>query len=482
MRWIFVLFVTLLALFGQAQEENTVGERIAFVIRSIDGGDINPEQLRGPLIEQGFTLEPVTPEDFIVTPVGEKVQKAIPGVIAGIAPNQELVPLAGNTSSACSGLWLGKVLFEGEITAQTLQDLEQALTDAGVISLGVDGDTSHASDMARPSRAGSEDMFFGSAYVRKAQELAYNSNASNNIIAILDTGVSADASNPNHANLPSAITNNMSPYLVDYIDFDSNPEDEYEDYMNGAYYNKGHGTPIALLAHTVAPNADILPIRICNDEGLCETTRVILGVCHAINVAANEGKKLVMNMSFSGVFPAGFDPMNSALYKLLNRASLTGALIATEVGNRGLDPNPRYPAAFTNSGLSGLVSVSGLQSYGSSFAPAYYSTRGNYIDVAALGSDIYVGKYIVGDLGYKSGYSGSSFATPWVAGALSLMLQANAGRTFPLQALTSWELEYCLTVTTQPPMPPVFAQQEQGSGMINMYEAVRCVQQFPNYP
>jgi Subtilase family len=487
MRWIFVLLVTLLACLGQAQEEDKK-EQIAFLIRSKSVGGIDPEQLKKSFVDQGgvFSLETITPDNFIVVNQGEKAENAIPGVIAGIAPNQELVPLDGNTPSVCSGLFLGRVSFDGEITAKTLQDLEKALTDAGVIAIGVDGEGSHASDMARPSKSGAEDVFLESSKALDAQSRAYNGGGSNNIIAILDTGVTADSSNPLLGTLETAIKTNMGQYKVDYIEFDSVPQDEYEDYMNGSVINKGHGTPIALLAHTVANQADILPIRVCNGEGQCPTTRIILGVCHAINVAAETKKKLVINMSFSGVFPAGFDPKQSSLYQLLRLAVSVNTLVATEVGNRGLDPNPRYPAAFTNVGLDGLVSVSGLEPYGNgswTFVPASYSTRGNYIDVAALGSNIYINKHIVGDAGYKGGYSGSSFATPWVTGALSLMLEANAQRLSSSRPLlTAWEIEYCLAVTTQPPMPPVILQQEVGAGMIDIAEAITCVELFPNYP
>jgi hypothetical protein len=471
MRWTFVLFITLLAFLGQAQDATAVQsevvvqdkeedrENIAFLIQPIGDDTIQLEPIIRSLGDR-FRLEPITPDK-----VYEDKDAAAP-VLPKLTASQVIIPLGNKEAPACNGLWLGQVSFAGEITTQTLEDLENALQDAGVTVLGVDGNSSYGSDMAKPSKSGGEKQFFESANINDAQSLVV---VSNTIIAILDTGMSTTALIP-HAS------------QADFIEFDSTPQDEYEDYMNGSLLNKGHGTPIALLAHSVAPNAAILPIRVCNDEGQCETTRVILGVCHALNVAAKEKKQLIFNLSFSGVFPAGFDPMKSALYEVLNRALRTGALIATEVGNRGLDPNPRYPAAFTNAGMNGLVSVSGLETYGSSFAPAYYSTRGNYIDVAALGSDIFVDTQVMNGNSYSGGYSGSSFATPWVAGALSLMADANAQRQFPLQRLTPWELEYCLQTTTQPPMPSVVAQHEVGSGMIDIQAAVTCVLLFPNYP
>lgn len=407
-------------------------------------------------------------------------------VIPSVKPNQAIIPLdppslGQNVTSACSNLALVNASIT-ELTPRDIQTLEEYLKGKGFTLLGADPND-YGTDMAKPKKLESEQKFIESAGVTKAKAVSSNViTNSNNIIAILDTGFDP----------ASSIL--ISPYFYDLVNLNSIQKDRYEDYMNGGSINVGHGTPIAHIAHTVAPKAELLPIRVCDEEGSCTAARVALGICYAVNVAAirtaedpQNKKNLIINMSLSGTAEAGFDPMKTWLFGLLKHViEHDGVLVAAEVGNRGLDPNPRYPAAFTNSGLSGLVSVSGLETYGTSFAPAYYSTRGNYIDVAALGSDIYVGQHIAGDPSYQDGYSGNSFATPWVAGALALMLDANEIRstsTNPnVKPLTFWEMEYCLQVTTQPPMPSVFAQQEVGAGMINMYEAVRCVQLFPDYP
>lgn len=494
MRWIVVLLVTLLVCVVQAQNlGEPEKEEIAFLVESWTRESIDPfrleEEIRRGLAQLGlaekFTLEPVIPREVVT----DKRSEA--NLLSKLAPGQIIVPLSDNPDSACNSLFLGKVSFNGELNAQTLQELEQLLpllkaAGIGVIDLNVDGNGSHTTDMARPSFKNSEETFKAMAQVKESSYLPKNSN---NIIAVLDTGVTTKFSNgvtnPLLLDLETSIDTVMGIYKEDFIDFDGDPQDEYEDYMNGSVINKGHGTPIALIAHTVDGQADILPIRVCREEGGCSTTSVILGVCHALNVTAEINaqrgtrKNLIFNLSFSGTAPAGFDPKRSALYKLLGIAIRANAFVVGEVGNRGLDPNPRYPAAFS-SGVDGLVSVSALQAYGAgswSFVPAYYSTRGNYIDVAALGSDIYVGKEILENV--SSGYSGTSFATPWVVGTISLMLEENARRS---QALTDWELEYCLKATTQPPMPPVIPEHEVGAGMINVEEAVKCVELFPNYP
>jgi hypothetical protein len=550
----FGLLLILLAFMGQAQE-SVHTEKITLIVRADDQREVDLPKLTTLLENlEGFSAEPVIPDPVTEVPtiletlcserseseilkilcsernqdletlvafasriicainpddLGELVVLAelicqqderdyerLVTVIPGIAVGEPVIrldppPIAAPPTSEevpfdCSGLALGQVSLEGEVTAEKLQELKNQLSSAGFIVLGIDGNSSHGTDMARPSMAGGETLFFESANVTGAQTLSSSNETrtSNSIIAILDTGVSTSG---NVGSLATVI----SAHQIDLLDFDNDPQDEYEDYMNGSELNKGHGTPIALIAHTVAPSAEILPIRICDDYGQCPGAQVALGVCYALNVAAIRGtedqqqKHLVLNLSFSGVFPPGFDPMDSWLYGLLKGALEKGVLVATEVGNKGLDPNPRYPAAYTNFGLSGLVSVSGLQPYGTSYAPAYYSTRGNYIDIAALGGDVFVGEHIAGDASYSGGYSGNSFATPWVAGALALMLDANEIRSQSLTPqsppeLTPWQLEYCLQTTAQPPMPPVMAQHELGAGMIDIQAAVRCVLQFPN--
>jgi subtilisin family serine protease len=494
MRWIIAVLVTLLVCLVQAQDDH-VGEpekeEIVFLVQSFPRQPVDlsilEQEVRKALSRQGsensFVLEPVIPERAVVE------KKSETSLLSNLASGQIIVPLSRNPESICNSLFLGKVSFDGELTAQTLQQLEQLLlalkaAGIGVIDLNVDGNGAHQSDMARPSPKNAEETFKAMAHVK---ETSYQPGNSNTIIAVLDTGVTTKFSNgvtnPLLLDLENAIETMMGVHKEDFIDFDGDPQDLYEDYMHGSVINKGHGTPIALIAHTVDGQADILPIRVCGEEGGCPTTSVILGVCHALNVATEMKKNLVLNLSFSGNVPAGFDPRRSALYKVLEAATnantftntLSNTFVVGEVGNRGLDPNPRYPAAFSL-GVDGLVSVSALQAYGEgswSFVPAYYSTRGNYIDVAALGSDIFVGKEILENV--SSGYSGTSFATPWVVGTISLMLEENARRSAPL---TDWELEYCLKTTTQPPMPPVIPEHEVGAGMIDVAGAVECVRNF----
>lgn len=471
MRIYLVIGCVVTALLAQGQEEQIYDQQITFLARSFkDISNVEREKFLGDYLQkEGFTLVSALPASTEQKGVSENVNR----IFVPRNPSEKLFSLSGKEFSLCDSFVVGVVqVNDGKVDAATLERLEDALQrvqeDTGLSVFGVDGEGAH-SDMSTITSGASQDAFLEAVtFPDENGKLPYSEQGNNTMIAILDTGVSTDRIN-------------LSNFQVDLIDVDDTAEDVYEDYMNGSSMNKGHGTPIALIANMVAPAAEILPIRVCNGDGQCPMSSVAIGICYAVNVAAVEKKQgLVMNMSFSSLVREGFNPKDTLLYKLLNQVISPRVLVASEVGNKGLDLSPRYPAAFSNEGLDGLLSTSALEPYGQGswqYVPAYYSTRGTYIDVAALGSNLFVGQHVVGDNNYDGGYSGSSFATPWVAGALALIQEANIARS-PAKPLTAWEIEHCLKSTAQPPMPPVISQLEVGSGMMSVADAINCVKNF----
>lgn len=477
MRW-FISLVIVLSFCAQAQEVSMERnqEEISFIFRASSDVDINA--LTSTLSDQGFTLQTLTP-----TSLPETLTKVFPNVVAG----QALFNLSGSSNlSPCNNLFLGVVKTDKELDKAVFQGHEATLENfiapqilaggkpggSGIGGGGVttQGDTSHGSDMAsNTSRISSEASFFTNTRIEEAQTLAYATKQSDSLIAILSTGINLSENTGDLATV-------LSPFQMDYIgdgvdtvSYDNVLGDDYEDYMEPVHLNKGQGTPVALIAHRVAPQSEILPIRVCNDEGQCPTSTVAIGICHAVNLAAMEDKKLVINMSFSGAYGNERSPKESLLYDLLQAVISPNVVVAAEVGNRGLDPRPRFPAAFSSEGLDGIVSVAALQpesDYSQNYLPAYYSSRGNYVDIAAMGTNVFMGTHLAGEAGYDEGYSGTSFATPWVAGTLALMMDASNS--------TSWELEQCLKSTAQ--MSSIYnaSPLEVGAGMLNAEAAVAC--------
>lgn len=168
------------------------------------------------------------------------------------------------------------------------------------------------------------------------------------LIAILDTGVNE------HPELTGRLR----------LDLAFNALNGSNDVTDGySTASAGHGTPVAVLAAGatlgVAPQAEVLPVKVCADDGSCRSSDVILGSCHAL-VAAQQDEKLdalVLNYSLGG------ETELQALKIVMNYALGKKVLIAAAGGNQGdprafPQPAPRhYPAA---SDLEGLVAVAAL--------------------------------------------------------------------------------------------------------------------------
>lgn len=158
-------------------------------------------------------------------------------------------------------------------------------------------------------------------------------------IAVLDTGVSA------HPELAGRLRGDLGFNALD----PGPPEDDYD-----APNSPGHGTPIAVLAAGqtlgVAPQAEVMPVKVCDGTGTCLSSHVILGLCHA--VSAVEPTRLVLNLSLGG------DTPTAALNAILAYALEQGAVVAAAGGNQGEQGSPtHYPAAFP---LDGMLAVAAL--------------------------------------------------------------------------------------------------------------------------
>ncbi|AEV15192.1 Peptidase S8 and S53 subtilisin kexin sedolisin [Thermus sp. CCB_US3_UF1] len=209
-------------------------------------------------------------------------------------------------------------------------------------------------------------------------------------VAVLDTGV--DAAIPQ---LPG----------YDFVEDDPVPQDAFPG---------GHGTGAAGLVKEVAPDAQIVPVRVCDGNGVCRASRVVRGVCW---VVANRQGPTVLSLSLGGDTPV------EALRLALEAALAQGLPVAAAAGNQGNQGSPaHYPAALD---LPGLVAVGALEEVQGEWKPAAYSTRGTYVDLAAPGTDL----DCVLPGGGRGSCTGTSFATPLVAGAMALWLEAQPGLT-----------------------------------------------------
>ncbi len=229
----------------------------------------------------------------------------------------------------------------------------------------------------------------------------------------------------------------------------------YEDTL--PYDMDGHGThvtgTVGQLANAesgvgVAFNARLMPLKVCLSEWevlffFAEDGVTTLppafegGVCfasdeaRAIRYAADNGAK-VLNLSLGGTEPS------SATQSALQYAVSRGAFISVSGGNRYEEGNrPGYPASYARE-ISGMMAVAAV---GQDLNRAYYSTTGDFIEIAAPGGNTRVGgaagrvwqqTYRASamslnqlaprfDLLEDDAYQGTSMASPHVAGLAALL-------------------------------------------------------------
>jgi subtilisin family serine protease len=174
----------------------------------------------------------------------------------------------------------------------------------------------------------------------------------------------------------------------------------------------GHGTFVAGVVLRAAPQAKIMPVRVLNDDGRGSTAQVAAGIHFAVDHHAN-----VINMSLD-------TPTDSrALHEAVNYALSKNVVLVAAYGNEGKNSPHVYPADYP-----GVISVMATDQ---NDVRASFSNYGRPGVVAAPGVNIIStfpqGLFAVG--------SGTSYATPWVAGEAALILDHNANAT-PAQVLS----------------------------------------------
>jgi thermitase len=241
----------------------------------------------------------------------------------------------------------------------------------------------------------SNDPYFSSEWhlTKIGAPLAWDSaTAAGVTIAILDTGVDSA-----HPDLASQITPGWNSY-----DNNSNTADVH-----------GHGTATAGTAAAavnngagvagVALGTKIMPMRISDPSGYAYWSTT----ASAITWAADHGAK-VANISFDGV--SGSSTVQTAAQYLRNKGGVTIAAAGNNNRDEGFTPS------------DAIISVSATDS---NDVRASWSSYGSFVDVSAPG----VGILTTNRNGGYGSWSGTSFSSPIVAGAVALIMGSRAGLT-----------------------------------------------------
>lgn len=191
----------------------------------------------------------------------------------------------------------------------------------------------------------------------------------------------------------------------------------------------------------VAPMATIIPVKVLNQNGSGWSSVIARGIVYIADLKADEldGAPVVINMSLGG---SALDPVEKAA---IDYAISKGVIIVASAGNEG-DAGMGYPGAYEpvisvaaagwdNAGLIptwwyGLDvadPTNPADFFIADFSSIELSAKDQDLDITAPGSAI-VGPYQVNS-GKTSYYylSGTSMASPHVAGLVALMAQKSPG-------------------------------------------------------
>lgn len=252
----------------------------------------------------------------------------------------------------------------------------------------------------------------------------------------------------------------------DFIDDDNDPSpnpvsDSSEEAIT-------HGTLIAGEIGAIGDNrlgvsgvnwsVKIMPVRMLDDQG----GGTEFDAANAIRYAVRSGAK-VINLSFAG------DEASVALQNAVKDAYAKNVVVVAAMGNdaRDTDANPVYPACLRTTDDDWVIGVTAITDMNQGASFTNYGTI--CADVAAPGTNIYGLSYYNVSEGYPDSYqgswSGTSMASPLVAGAAALLFSK-----YP--TLSAGDVRNILKLSVDPLNITGFFSGELGAGRLNIERAL----------
>ena len=263
-----------------------------------------------------------------------------------------------------------------------------------------------------------------------AHEVATGRNVK---VAIIDTGVDLT-----HSALRTRIIGGY-----DFVDDDTNPTDvgdgidnDGDGRIDEAF---GHGTHVAGIVHLVAPDAQLLVVRVLDADGRGDLAKVAAGVRWAVQHGAK-----VINLSL------GANARLDALQDVLAEAELAGVTVLATAGNWGTSKLIDYPGTSTHTMCVAAVDGNG--------AGAAFSSYGSAVELSAPGVAIrstYPGEQ------YRQ-WSGTSMAAPFVTGTCALLAEKH-----PTWSLIDMETRLQATAKALTGVPVGASAKQFGAGVLD---------------
>lgn len=206
-----------------------------------------------------------------------------------------------------------------------------------------------------------------------APEAWDTANFAPTLVAVLDTGITTDAP--------------FADRIVGAIDFTGSGTTDDEN---------GHGTHMADTIAGIAPNAQILNVKVADHRGRCDSATV----AQAIRWAVGRGAQ-VINVSLEVAHTAQLEDAVSYAWD-------KGAMIVVAAGNSGTTVET-YPAAYANAvAVAGTNQNDGL---------AVLSNHGDWVDIAGPGHKVVAYSHE----GELTNETGTSPAAAHVSGVAALL-------------------------------------------------------------
>ncbi len=336
--------------------------------------------------------------------------------LPGVASMRPLAPTTAGARSTDSTAWFLADLDEDTTVEMALEELADM---PGIESVEPDYIRGLPTPVeASSTGASSADPGHGDQYalqrISADRAWAINGGTTNVVVAVIDSGVQYD-----HPDLEAQIWMNTAESQNGMDDDGNGFVDDVAGWNfvadhNDPYDDENHGTHVAgIIAATRdnnqgiagTANVSIMALKVLNAEGIGADS----GIAAAIRYAADNGAHII-NLSLGG------GSTNQVLVDACAYATQRGCLVVGAAGNDGVD-TVDFPA-----NLDTVVAVAATDANDNI---ANFSNAGPGIELSAPGNEI-LSTLTNNNYGPMSG---TSMATPYVAGVAALIKSANPSMT-----------------------------------------------------